>query len=937
MKGFPHRRLGVLFFLVAVLAGSLLGQTAKNSGSLHGQVTDPSGAVVVGAVVSVTAADGQVQQTVTDKHGEYNLKGLSVGTATVSANAKGFSPYKMPNVIIPAGEAQQLDISFEIAVNQEQVTVESEATTVTVDVNPTNNANTLILKEKDLEALSDDPDQLEQDLLALAGPSVGPNGGQIYIDGFSNGTLPSKSAIREVRINQNPFSSQYDRPGFGRVEVFTKPGSEKWHGQGMFNENNSVFNSRNPYVTSPIPSYHSELYSGNVSGSLSRNVSIFFNAERRNVNELAAIASTPLTPYGLAVPAPRTRTNISSRLDWQVTPNNTFTVRYQFLENDEENQGIGGITLASRAYANHQTQSQLQISDTQVTSPHVINETRFQFIHNYNSQTANLQDGTAAVNVLGEFNTGASTVGQSWDRFNRYELQNYTSWSVGRHFVKFGGRLRVSQHTSNAMTNYNGTFTFNSLDDYNHGSASQFSITQGNPIASLSFADAGLYAEDDWKLRPNLTLSYGLRFESQTNIADKADFAPRLGLSWGLGNAKGTPKTVLRLGYGIFYDRFTEDLVLQTDRYSGSDPQEQFIVTDPTTYPNNPCPNKNCNTLNTATPTTYQLSSKLRAPYTMQYAVSLERQLGKIGTIAFSYINSRGRHQLITENVNAPSPPDYTPRSSNIYQYTSEAVFNQNQFITNVNLRVSQRFSLMGFYTLGYANANTSGANSNPSNQYNLHQDYGRAASDIRNRLFLSGTFSLAHHIRISPFLIANSGAPFNITTGSDLNGDSFFNDRPSFAPCSASTVNNQYGCFNVNPSASDKRIPINYGNGPANVTVNLRVSKTFGFGPDTKQASAAPDHGAGSGPAGGRGGPPGGGFAGPRGMGGLFGPSKTTRRYNLTLTAMARNLFNTWNAGTPIGNLSSNKFGESTSLAGGPFSSGSASRRLDFQAIFSF
>ncbi len=174
----------------------------------------------------------------------------------------------MPNVIIPAGQAQQLDIAFGIAVKQEQVTVQSENTTV--DVNPANNASATILKGEDLEALSDDPDELEQDLLALAGPSVGPNGGQIYIDGFSNGTLPPKSAIREVRINQNPFSAEYDRPGFGRVEVFTKPGSNKWHGQVMFNENNSVFNSRNPYVLSSVPPYHSELYSGNVSGALTK-------------------------------------------------------------------------------------------------------------------------------------------------------------------------------------------------------------------------------------------------------------------------------------------------------------------------------------------------------------------------------------------------------------------------------------------------------------------------------------------------------------------------------------------------------------------------------------------------------------------------------------------------------------------------------------------
>jgi hypothetical protein len=944
-----YKRFAVLIILLAI-ASSMLAQAPKNSGSLRGQVTDPSGAVVVGAVVTATSADGQSQMTASDKQGTYTLRALAAGTVSVSATAAGFTPYQMPDVIISAGQAQQLDIAFGIAVKQEQITVQSE--TATVDVNPANNASATVLSAKDLEALSDDPDQLEQDLLALAGPSAGPNGGQIYIDGFSNGTLPPKSAIREVRINQNPFSAEYDRPGFGRVEVFTKPGSDKWHGQVMFNENNSVLNSRNPYVTAKIPDYHSEIFTGNVSGALSKTVSVFLNAERRNINDTAAIdATTGLDSLGnpivftQAVLAPRTRTNLSPRLDWQIAPGNTFSVRYQFLNNDEQNQGIGGSTLASRAYSNHEIQSQLQVSDTQILSPRLINETHFQFIHGNTSQNAN-QPGVAAVNVLNEFNGGGSTVGQSRDRINRYELQNYTSWSAGKHFVKFGGRLRVSQDTNQANSNYNGTFIFNSLADYKNGTASQFSIAQGNPRASLSFADAGLYAEDDWKVRPNLTLSYGLRFESQTSISDKADFAPRLGLSWGIGSAKSAPKTVLRLGYGIFYDRFTQDLVLQAQRLNGIT-EQQFVVTSPTTYPVDPCLVSDCSRNSASSPTIYQINSNLRGPYTMQAAVSLERQLGKIGTVSFTYLNSRGLHQFILENVNAPTVPgDQLSRKfyqtygiDNVYQYNSEAIFKQNQFITNLQLRVSQKISLTGFYSLGYANSNSNGASSNPSNQFDLHHDYGRAAFDIRNRLFLSGTLSLAHNIRLSPFVLANSGAPFNIITGQDLNGDSFYNDRPAFA-ASASTdvVTNHYGSFDLSPSASAARIPVNYGKGPANVTVNLRVSKTFGFGADAKKDSAAMDQGAAPhSHAEGRGGPPGGGFGAPRSMGGLFGAANTSRRYNLTITAMARNLFNTWNPGLPIGNLSSTMFGKSNSLSGGPFSSGTANRRFDLQATFSF
>jgi hypothetical protein len=920
------------------------------------------------------------------------VHGLPAGNVTVDVIAPGFAEYQMPNVIIPAGQTQQFDIALGIAVEKEQVTVQGESPGLTVDVSPENNASATILKGADLDALADDPDELQQDLLALAGPSVGPNGGQIYIDGFSNGTLPPKSSIREIRINQNPFSAQYDKAGYGRIEVFTKPGSDQWHGQAMFNENNSVFNSHNPYVHSSVPPYHSEIYNGNVSGALSKKFSIFLNGEYRNINELDAVAATipdpsvsptATTEFTQAVPSPRTRINVSNRFDWQVTPNNTLTARYQFLVNDQQNLGIGAFDLRSQGYNSDETEHTVQLSDTQVLNAHLINETRFQFEGNdtqQNAQIANQPMGCsavpanqcAAIVVSGYFTGGGNTHNQSRDNIKRYELQNYTSWVTAKHFVKFGGRLRVSQDDSNSEANTNGTITYSGLlangitplAAYEAGTPSQVSVVNvTNPRVSLPFADVGVYAEDDWKLRPNLTLSYGLRFESQSYIRDKADFAPRLGVSWGLGSAKSTPKTVLRAGYGIFYDRFTEDLALQAEHLNGINETETiYTLSNPSPGSPSACPAgafinnepapilfSKC-TLSGGSATIYQINPNLRAPYTMQTAVSLERQLGKFGTVSVTYLNSRGIHQFILENVNAPLPgQDDSTRplrstygNENIFQYNSEAIFKQNQLITNVNIRISQKISLMGYYALGFANSDTGGASSSPSNQYDITQDYGRASFDIRNRIFLSGSALLTHNIRISPFVLINSGAPFNITTGQD-NGDTFFNQRPSFGtPGAPGVITNQYGSFNVNPTPGEKPIPINYGNGPANVTVNMRLSKTFGFGAETKKPGGATDQGAGGGGhggGGGRGGGPGGGggLGGPHGMGGMFAPSTTTRRYNLTLTMTARNIFNTWNPGSPIGDLSSPNFGKSNTVAGGPFSSGTANRRVDFQALFSF
>ncbi len=932
--------LAILLCMVFFFASPGVAQAPNNSGSLHGEVVDPSGAVVVGATVSVTASGGQAQKVPSDKLGKYIVRALPAGNVTVNASASGFTSYQMPNVIIPAGGAQQLDITLGIAVQQEQVTVQSEA--ATVDVNPANNASATVLKGTDLEGLSDDPDDLQQDLLALAGPSAGPKGGQIFVDGFSDGTLPPKSSIREIRINQNPFSAEYDESGYDRVEVFTKPGSDKWHGQFIFNENNSEFNARNPYINIGIPEYHSEIYTGNISGALGKEVSVFFNGEHRNIDNVDAVAATSVEPSNV-LPSPLTRTNISSRMDWQAAAGNTLTARYQFLTNDQQNLGTGGTSLTSlqsQAYNSRETQHLVQLIDTQVLSPHVINETRFQYIHDNTSQVAN-QSG-AELYVLGEFTAGGNTIVQNSGIINRYELQNYTSWSAGKHFMKFGGRLRAYHDNNYANNNKNGTLIYTSFQDYENGTPAQLSIvTVNDPHLSFSFADVGVYAEDDWKLRPNLTFSYGLRYEAQSGIRDKKDFAPRFNLSWGLGSANGTPKTVLRVGYGIFYDRFTYDLLEEAQRLNGE--RELTTIysatsTAPITCPAGTAPPtttlaSQCNT--TSVPlslTLYQVNPNLRAAYYMQSAVSLERQLGRAGTVSFTYLNLRGLHQYNQVNTNAPDPAlgGVRPLSArygddNIYQFYSEGIFKINQWIANVQIHLSQKLSLNGYYVLGYAKSDIGEATSNPVNQYRLTDDYGRASFDIRNRVFLSGSASLAQNIRLSPIVVIRSGAPFNITTGYD-NGDSFFNQRPTFAPlqnsvCAAPYVSTQYGCFNVTPAPSDRPIPSNFGKGPNNVTVNLRLSKAFGFGKETKPPAAS-DHGSG------------------RLLAKIFAPSSSERQYNLTFAMTARNLLNTWNPGSPIGDLTSGIFGKTTGLAGGAFSSSSATsanRRIDFQVLFSF
>jgi hypothetical protein len=327
----------------------------------------------------------------------------------------------------------------------------------------------------------------------------------------------------------------------------------------------------------------------------------------------------------------------------------------------------------------------------------------------------------------------------------------------------------------------------------------------------------------------------------------------------------------------------------------------------------------------------------------------MEHQFGKSANLAISYLNSRGFHQLLSRNINAPFPGTFDPTNpasgvrplgdiGNIYQYESEGIFRQNQLIVNSNVRVGSKLSLFGYYTLNYANGDTSGASGFPSNQYNIMDDYGRANFATRHRLFLGGTVALPYAFRLNPFIVVSSGVPFNITLGQDLNGDSIYNDRPTFATdlSRPSVVHTQFGTFDTQPIPGQTLVPINYGTSEARFTMNLRVSKTFGLGSRKPEAAGRVGDGLG-----GPGGPGGrghdhGGFG--RAMGGPIGlGAATDRRYSLTFSAAVRNLFNNVNLGAPIGNLSSPLFGEANSLAGGPFSSQAANRRIDLQATFNF
>jgi len=969
---------------------TLVGSAQQPGGStLHGVVTDPDEAVIPGATITLTptSTKGKDMVVTSGTDGGYKVSGVVPGTYSITVTMNGFATFVRQQLRVAAGQSLTLDIKMALQTEQQQIQVTAENAQVSVDSD--SNASSTVIKGKDLDALSDDPDELSSELSALAGPAAGPSGGQIYVDGFTGGQLPPKSSIREIRINQNPFSSQYDKLGFGRVEVFTKPGTDKYHGNFNIQGGDKSFNTSNPFLgTSNVqPDYYRVFMFGSISGPLTHSSSFTVGGSHRNIQDnsivnpggfyaSSATATDPCAPgtksgclYFNSIPAssravfhPQSRTDISPRLDFALGEKNTLTARYQYNINSQQNAVIGNTTLQSAGYNTESTEHTIQLSDTQIVSSRVINETRFEYQRDYSTQDP--LSTAPTLSVQGIFTSGGSSLGTQRTTTNHIEVQNYTSVALEKHFMRLGGRLRTTGEDLTSTSGQNGTYFYSylldpctdptvsskpsgcvqqtttvcaaanaSVSSYQCGTPAQYSKTTINQATVHGrLTDVGLYAEDDWKIKPNFTFSYGMRYEAQNVINSAHDIAPRVSFAWGIPRGGGkSPITVVRGGYGLFYDRFSLDNYMNTLQLNGVAQVKSTLI--------NPGANctpvnggTNCGTGTVSRGTVYSFGNGIRSSYTMQAALGVDQQLGRFGSISVNYLNARGNHEYLTRNffsqTNTASPYQYT--------YASGGIFRQNQLFINGNARM-HNMNFFGFYALNWANANTSGAGFFPTSNTNTAVDYGRSSFARKQFGVFGGSMNFRYGFLAAPFLIAQSGTPYNVTTGLDPTGSGIYNARPYFASgnsgnCAVAST------FSATQTGSLAPVPINYCTGPTNVTINLRVAKVFGFGAKTGGAASGGQGGGQNGRnrnAGGGGRGPGGGGPGPGGP--MGGGQSSGHKYTMTIGAQASNLFNMVPYGTPTSSLSSPRFGQFTTLSTGPFSSQTAVRQIMLQASFNF
>ena len=922
---------------VALLCG--LGQ-AQTAGTVAGSVTDPSGATVGNAEVTLqpmTPGQGKVQIAASDRTGHYSFTS-GPGEYLLVVKATGFAVATSEPFTVTAGRLSSVNVKVRIEEQMQQVDVAADTA---MDTDPNQNGDQVVLKGTDITALPLQSDQLLQELQGLAGG----NSPELYLNGFSGGTLPPRDTIREIRINQNPYSAQNDvNPQNGRIEVFTKPGASHFDGYLGGYGNTAGMNARNPFILAQTPYYSDGAYGG-LSGPITKHSDFSANGNVSNnqtntaVNAQVLGAGLAAVPFTQAVAAPNTSFYFSNRVDFSIGKKSTELVQYSIFRNAQTNGGVGQLSLPEQGYGSATTVQTLQASNSQVLSAKVVNDTRFQYQRSRTHQTP--VSGLPAVIVQGSFNGGGSNGGQYNDNQDRYELQNYVSAALKTHFFNFGGRLRATRDANQSRANYNGQYTFTDIASYaatvagqaaglssaqikaNGGGAMQYSQTAGNPAVAVTVVDGALYFQDDWKVRKNVTLSPGLRFETQNQISDHRDFAPRLGVSYSFDQAKNKPALyVLRGGAGVFYRRFTSGYVLQAARQNGVT-QQQYVVNAPDFFtPATAQAPAALAAIGTQTSSSiYRVGAGFQAPYLLAATASLQRSLGTHGSITAAYLESRGVHDQLTRNVNAPLPGTYNTvtgvgvrplgGTQNIYEYQSGGVDRNHRLTINTNLRFLDKVNIFGGYTFQYVRADTNGGF--PSNQYDLAPDYGRANNDVRHQLNLGFNTQLPFNFYTWGYLRAATGAPYNITLGQDLNGDSQFNDRPSFATdlSRPSVVPTAFGYLDSAPIAGQKLVPINDANGPGYVGLNLELGKGFNFGPVVKPPPGAPVVAAKPGK-----------------------KVEVQRRYYLEFAVNSQNLFNHVNYAAPVGVLNSPLFGKFTGIANG---NGASNRVVQVETFFRF
>jgi hypothetical protein len=826
-----------------------LGQECKTGlARAVGQVLDETGAVVVGAAIRV---DG-VESAPSDSQGRFRTACVGYGAHHIVISAASF-------------EAAEITMQLSAEIHGAVVTLKPLAvnTEIHVDNTPTgvdsqDIAGSRTLNQGDLKGMADDPDEFSRELQVLAAASGGAPGEAIVtVDGFQNGgRIPAKSAIAFVRVNPDLFSSEYERPPYqgGRIEIYTKPGQDTFHGALFTTLSAGWLNAKDPFALSRA-AIGKQRYGFELSGPITRNKSDFSMAlEHRQVDQFAVVNAVTLDGSGNevstidSVPTPQTLWSGSARVGLMPNAKNNLTAAYTADVNSLSNAGVGGTVLEQAGYDSVQSEHTVRFTNMETLSARLVHETRIGYTWRYRDDTP--QSTAVSLQVAGAFTGGGVSTQAEHSHRRDLEFDDDVLYSLGKHNVKAGVEmLNISNHDT-LPTNFNGTYLFGGgtapvlngagtttitgLEQYRRallglpgGTPTVYTATTGTPALSLDQFRIAFYAQDQWKFKARLSLSLGLRYALQSTPETLGNLGPRIGLSWAPDHAQ---KWVFHARTGLFYSPIDSQTSLEARRLSGSNQRELTIYS--------PVYGQSTNGIATITTVRAPLPHLGQTP-SIQSHLGIEHDFPRHWHVQSNVYLVRAWDVMRSRNINSPTDDSPTgPRpitlNTNIYQFQQTASLHGNVLFVGVDQRSMRRLQLFAGYVRMDLRGDSDGDSSFPQSSSTDQGEVARPAWEATHHFISFSSLKLPQAVTLTTQFDAASGLPYNVTSGFDNNGDGVFNDRPVFASAgAANTYATRFGL--LSPLGTGTAIDRNAGTMPWNIHLDSNLSRSFALRHPTK------------------------------------------------------------------------------------------------------
>lgn len=745
------------------MSGTALGQTSSPV-ALSGVVQDQTGAVLPGATIDLANAAGAVvQSTTADAAGAFRFDKVAPGQYELHARFEGFKPAKTRVRVGGRAPAPQ-KLVLGLADLTQEITVSNG---VQVDTGTANNLDAVSVDQNMLESLP----VFDQDYIAtisrfLDSGSLGNAGATIVVNGMEVSALRvSASAVQQIKINQDPYSAEYARPGRGRIEILTKPGGQEYHGEGNAIGRDARFDARNAFASTKPPE-QKHIVEGVFGGPLGHGgkTSFLLSGHDQRDDQQAIVFALGVggTIQDIA-PQPNRRSLASASITRQQSDKTTISIRPSYEYESNQNRGVGGTTLASAGTNFEHREEQITYTQQSIVRPTLLNQ--FQILFGHEREPTTSVSADRGIVVAGAF-TGGGAQGDLLRTETHMQLTESLGWTKGRHLVQAGFQLPDwSRRGFFDRTNFGGTFFFADLDAYTAGRPYAFIQQHGNGDLAFLEKQVGAYIKDDWQVRPGFTASMGMRYDWQNYFHDDNNFAPRGSFAYAPGNQK---TNVIRGGAGFFNDR-SGPVAIADLLHSQPGGLTRFVMTDPT-YPD---PFQSVTAVASTPPSLVRLASDVQIPRTLQYSLGIDHQLSKATTLSVTYTGAQGYHLFRSRDVNAPLPPLYASRPDPslgvVREIESDGRQQTDSMAVTLRGRITRWFTGQTQYTLSRADNDTNGIASFPANDYDLVGEWARADFDRRHRFLLLGRISAGSIADVGVGLTMNSAGPYTETLGQDV------------------------------------------------------------------------------------------------------------------------------------------------------------------------